>query len=312
MARYRDDLPQLGGAPFLTDGGVETTLMFHKGIDLPAMAAFTLLRSPANAATARECLAEYARVAVERGVGLILETLTWRASSDWASQLGYSREELAEANRQAVEMLLGIRAEYANQRTPVVISGNIGPRGDGYDPSHRMSAHEAERYHAEQVAVFRDSEVDLVTALTLNYVEEAVGIARAASAAAMPHVLSFTVETDGRLPTGDSLRMAIEEVDAATGSSPLYYMINCAHPTHFEDALADGEAWVERIRGLRANSSAKSHAELDESPTLDEGDPVDLAARYRELRRRFPKINVLGGCCGTDSRHIAAIAGACL
>jgi homocysteine S-methyltransferase len=312
MARYRNNLPQLSGKPFLTDGGVETTLYFLKGIELPEMAAFALLRDQQHSAVARDCLAEYARVAVEHGVGVILETLTWRANPDWARKLGYSSDELAALNRQAVEMVRGIRDELANDRTEVVISGNLGPRGDGYDPSRQMTAPEAQDYHAEQIETFRDTEADMISALTLNYLDEAIGIARAAKAAGMPHVLSFTVETDGALPTGDSLQSTIERVDEATGGSPLYYMINCAHPSHFDGALREGAAWTDRIRGLRANSSSKSHAELDESPTLDEGDPADLARRYRELLQRFPKINVLGGCCGTNHRHVGAIAAACL
>lgn len=311
-ALYRNNLPQLLGKPFLTDGGVETTLYFLKGIEFPEMAAFSLLRDEQRAAVARDCLAEYARVAVEHGVGIILETLTWRANPDWARKLGYSPDELAAMNRQAVDMVRGIRDEFANPRTDVVISGNLGPRGDGYDPSQQMTAREAQDYHAEQIETFRDTEADMISALTLNYVDEAIGIARAADAAGMPHVLSFTVETDGALPTGDSLRNAIERVDEATGGSPLYYMINCAHPSHFDGALQEGAAWTGRIRGLRANSSSKSHAELDESPTLDEGDPADLARRYRELLQRFPEINVLGGCCGTNHRHVGAIADACL
>ncbi len=311
MALYRENLPQLSGDPFLTDGGIETTLYFHKGLEFPDMAAFVLLRDPDRAAVARQCFAEYARVAVERGVGLILEALTWRASSDWGEKLGYSTDELAAANRQAIEMLRDVRDEFANDRTQIVVSGCVGPRGDGYDPSLGMNAAEAESYHSEQIETFCDSEADLVTAMTINYVEEAIGIARAAAAAGMPHVISFTVETDGALPTGQSLKSAIEEVDAATAAAPLYYMINCAHPTHFDGALRGGEPWLERLRGLRANSSAKSHAELDESPTLDEGDPQDLARRYQELLRRLPHINVMGGCCGTDHRHVEAIGRLC-
>ncbi len=311
MALYRDNLPQLSGDPFLTDGGIETTLYFLKGIEFPDMAAFTLLSDPDRAAVARRCFAEYARVAVDRGVGLILEALTWRANSDWGGKLGYSKDELADANRDAIEMLRELRDEFANERTKIVISGCVGPRGDGYDASLGMNAAESESYHSEQIETFRDSDADLVTAMTINYVEEAIGIARACKAAGMPHVISFTVETDGALPTGQSLQSAIEDVEAATGGAPLYYMINCAHPSHFDGALEGGAAWLERIRGLRANSSSKSHAELDESPTLDEGDPQDLARRYQQIVTRLPHINVMGGCCGTDHRHIEAIASLC-
>jgi S-methylmethionine-dependent homocysteine/selenocysteine methylase len=122
---------------------------------------------------------------------------------------------------------------------------------------------------------------------------------------------SFTVDTDGRLPTGQTLGDAVAEVDAATGGAPAYYMINCAHPTHFDGALAARARWVDRMRGLRANASTRSHAELNESTELDVGNPAELGAQYAALRRRLPRLNVMGGCCGTDDRHMAAIAEAC-
>jgi S-methylmethionine-dependent homocysteine/selenocysteine methylase len=174
-----------------------------------------------------------------------------------------------------------------------------------------MTEKEAEIYHDKQIRVFEDSAADMVTAITMNYVEEAIGIARAAEHAAMPAALSFTVETDGKLPTGQTLRAAIEQVDAATSSYPSYYMINCAHPTHFEHVLAEGEPWTRRIRGLRANASRKSHAELNESPELDVGNPVELGLEHAQLKRRLAQLNVMGGCCGTDHRHVEQIAAAC-
>ncbi len=193
----------------------------------------------------------------------------------------------------------------------MVLSGCIGPRGDGYNPDTAMSAAEAEDYHAEQIATFRDTEADMVSAITMTNVEEAIGIARAAAAAGMPSVISFTLETDGKLPTGQSLKDAILEVDRATGAAPAYFMINCAHPTHFAGALEAGEPWVKRIRGLRANASKMSHAELDASTQLDDGDPAVLGHEHADLVKQFPHITVLGGCCGTDHRHVAAIAHAC-
>jgi S-methylmethionine-dependent homocysteine/selenocysteine methylase len=311
MARYRTALPQLRGDLFLTDGGIETTLMFHDGFELPYIAAFDLLRSEVG----REALYRYHRshaaIAVEHGVGFILESATWRASADWGAKLGCARDELAELNRQAVRMLEEIREDFGTYGAPMVISGCIGPRGDGYNPAQLMSEDEAERYHAEQIGVFAQTAADMVTAITMTNVPEAIGVTRAARGAGMPVVISFTVETDGRLPTGDGLKDAIERIDAATGRGPAYYMINCAHPSHFEDALAAGEAWAGRLRGLRANASRKSHAELDEAAELDDGDPAELGAQYRALRERLPQLVVLGGCCGTDQRHIGAIASAC-
>ncbi|HET7854023.1 MAG TPA: homocysteine S-methyltransferase family protein [Candidatus Methylomirabilis sp.] len=312
MARYRNALPQLGGDPFLTDGGIETTLIFHEGLELPDFAAFHLLKDPKGEAALRKYFRTYAEIAKRFRTGLILESATWRASADWGTRLGYNRQTLADANRKAIRLLEEIRSEFANEKTKVVISGCVGPRGDGYIPTQSMSEEKAEVYHREQVETFAGTAADMVTAITMNYVEEAMGIARAARRAGMPVAISFTVETDGRLPTGQTLHAAIEQMDAATSRYPSYYMINCAHPTHFEHVLAGGEPWAKRIRGLRANASCKSHAELNESPELDIGDPVELGMQHARLKRRLPQLNVLGGCCGTDHRHVEQIATACL
>jgi S-methylmethionine-dependent homocysteine/selenocysteine methylase len=218
---------------------------------------------------------------------------------------------MAEANRQSIALLLEMRGLFESEQATMVISGCVGPRGDGYRAGEMMTADEAQAYHARQIGIFAESEADMVTAITMTYAEEAVGIARAARAEGLPVVISFTVETDGRLPSGQSLKDAVEAVDAATGKGPAYFMINCAHPDHFEEALAAGEGWVRRIKGLRANASRLSHAELDEAVELDAGDPEELGQQYRELRRRLGHITVLGGCCGTDHRHIEAICQAC-
>jgi homocysteine S-methyltransferase len=312
MARHRQALPQLGERLFLTDGGIETTLIFHEGRALPHFAAFPLLKSAEGEAILRKYFRTYADLAKRFGTGLVLESATWRASADWGARLGYSAAALAAANRQAIALLEEIRRMYESPRTPVVVSGCIGPRGDGYVPDRTMSASDAERYHAEQVGVFAEAGADMVCAITLNYVEEATGITRAAKSAGMPVAIAFTVETDGRLPTGQPLLAAVEEVDKATGSYPSYYMVSCAHPTHFAPALVPDAPAVRRIRGLRANASRMSHAELNDAPRLDIGDPAELGQQYGELKRRFPQLTVMGGCCGTDHRHIEAIARACL
>jgi S-methylmethionine-dependent homocysteine/selenocysteine methylase len=297
-------LPQLSGDRlFLTDGGLETTLIFHQGLDLPYFAAFPLLEHEAGAEAVRRYFEPYLAIARERGTGIVLDSPTWRANRDWAERLGYSPEELAEANRRAVALVEGL----CEPDVPAVLNGVVGPRGDGYVVGEAMSAAEAEAYHAEQIGTFAGTAADMVSAITMTYVDEAIGITRAAQAAGLPAVISFTVETDGRLPSGQPLREAVEQVDAETGSGPAYFMVNCAHPSHFADALEDGP-WLERIGGLRANASTMSHAELDEATELDEGDPAQLATDYRALRERLPKANVLGGCCGTDHRHIAAIS----
>ena len=302
------ELPRLAGDRlFITDGGMETTLIFHRGIDLPDFAAFDLLKDEAGVAALRAYYEPYVAVAREHGVGAVLDTPTWRASADWGARLGYSPARLEAANRRAVELAEEVRAAPANRDVAIVVNGAIGPRGDGYDPQTLMSADEAENYHRAQVQTFAGTSADMVTALTMTHAEEAIGIARAAASAGVPAAISFTVETDGRLPSGQPLGDAVEQVDADTGDAPAYYMINCAHPSHFAPALEDGGAWIERVGGVRANASRKSHAELDEAETLDEGDPVELGADYRALRPRLPAVRVVGGCCGTDHRHVAEV-----
>jgi S-methylmethionine-dependent homocysteine/selenocysteine methylase len=311
MSKYRHALPQLGQRLFLTDGGIETTLIFHEGFELRDFAVFDLVTSEPGEAALRQYFREYAVLASTFNTGLILESPTWRANRDWAQRLGYTPEALAEANRHAIQLLGDIRAEFETDERPIVISGCLGPRGDGYIPDAAMSTREAEAYHNEQVTTFAATEADMVSAMTINYVAEAVGIVRAARQCGIPVAVSFTVETDGRLPTGQSLRSAIEQTDAATAGYAAYYAINCAHPEHIAEALADRGSWVDRLHGLRANASRKSHAELNESPDLDCGDPEELARDYLRLRASLPRLNVMGGCCGTDSRHVGCIAAAC-
>jgi homocysteine S-methyltransferase len=311
MSKYRHDLPQLKGGTYLTDGGMETTLIFHEGADLPHFASFVLLAEPAGRKQLKDYYTRYLDIAAKGGTGFVLETATWRTNADWGAKLGYSAEALKAANEDAVELLSELRAAYERPAAPIVISGAIGPRGDGYKAGN-MDAAEAEAYHAAQIETFAGTEADMVTAFTLTSIDEAIGIARAAKRLNMPCAISFTVETDGTLVTGRTLKEAIEAVDAATGSYPHYYMINCAHPSHFHTVVAGDQAWLKRIGGIRANASKMSHQQLDESETLDAGDPADLGRRYRQLTRHMPQLRILGGCCGTDHRHVAAICEACV
>jgi S-methylmethionine-dependent homocysteine/selenocysteine methylase len=312
MPRYRDDLPQLTRPVFLTDGGIETTLIFDDGIDLPDFAAFPLLADAAGRAALNRYFESYARIARRDRVGLVLETPTWRASADWGARLGYDAKLLARANRESVALLEATRQRYETAESPIVISGCLGPRGDGYRPGALMSPEEARDYHAPQIRTFAGTEADLATALTMNYPAEAIGVAAAARDAGLPAVIGFTVETDGILPSGHDLAEAIEAVETATDAYPAYYMINCAHPDHFAHVLQPGAAWTARIGGVRANASRLSHAELDAAEELDAGDPAELAERYRQLRARHPTLTVLGGCCGTSTAHIEAISTACV
>jgi S-methylmethionine-dependent homocysteine/selenocysteine methylase len=287
MKKYRHTLPQMGGDLFLTDGGIETTLIFQEGLDLPDFAAFHLLATSEGEGALRSYFTTYARLANDYGTGLVLESATWRSSPDWGGRLGYSVSALAGVNRKAIQLLQEIREEYENSGTPMVISGCIGPRGDGYVPGEVMSPGEAEAYHSGQIETFAGTPADLVTAITMNYVEEAIGITNAAKQADMPVVISFTVETDGNLPTGQTLKSAIAQVDSVTAGYPAYYMINCAHPTHFEHILAEGGEWLGRVRGIRANASHRSHAELNEASDLDSGNPVELGNNTPASRGAF-------------------------
>jgi len=310
MSKYRNDLPQLKNKLFVTDGGLETTLVFHQGFELPCFAAFDLLKDEQGTETLRSYFVRYASIARQWGMGFVLEAPTWRANRDWATQLGYDAVTLADANRKAIGLMLELRNAYETTASPMVISGNLGPRGDGYVASARMSSDEARDYHSQQIETFAQTDADMISVLTLNYVEEAIGITLAARDNAIPAAISFTVETDGYLPTGDTLADAIKRTDDATDGYPAYYMINCAHPTHFEHVVKDDNASCERIRGLRANASKRSHAELDECTSLDDGNPVELGGQYKQLLQVLPNLNVLGGCCGTDHRHVEAICSA--
>lgn len=311
MPRYRNALPQLADRIFLTDGGLETTLIFENGIDLPHFASFPLIESEEGRRLLESYYESYVDIALRAKTGFILDTATWRANPDWAAKLGYAAAGLDEVNRRCVQHLIDLRERYETPETPMVVSGAIGPRGDGYVANTAMTADEARIYHLPQIKSFVDAGADMATAFTLNYVEEGIGVALAAKSLGIPVALSFTLETDGLLPTGTSLADAIGAVEDATGGYPVYYMINCAHPTHFAHILDTDEPWVKRIRGIRGNASTRSHAELDSSPDLDSGDPVDFGHRYRALRGRQAQLTILGGCCGTDCRHVEQVSYSC-
>ena len=307
MARYRDALPQLSDRVFVTDSGLETDLIFNGGFDLPEFASFVLLDDEKGVAALRRYFLDHFEVAADNGVGIVVETPTWRANRDWGAKVGYDSDALADVNRRAIGFVTKLRESAGTRGSDVVVSGCIGPRGDGYRPDSLMSADEAQRYHAEQINTFADTDADLVSALTLTYADEAIGIVKAAQAAGIPVVIGFTVETDGRLPDGTTLAETIQSVDAATNNGAAYFMVNCAHPSHIEPGLAGGD-WVRRVRSLRVNASRMSHAELDESTELDDGNPKELGSDVAALARRYPSLSVLGGCCGTDARHVREIA----
>lgn len=304
-------LPHQDDKIYLTDGGLETTMIFDKNIDLPHFAACELLHTEEGCQHLHEYYSEYAKVAVETKSNFIIESPTWRANPSWGKLLGYDDQMLLDLNHRAIAICKDIRDTYQTENTRMLISGCMGSHGDGYNPEDGMTAEEAKNFHSMQIGILKAAGVDFVSAFTMAYVEEAVGLALAARLHNIPVVISFTVETDGKLPTGMSLRDAIEQVDRITENYVSYYMINCAHPSHFDFVLNDSEAWVSRISSLRANASCKSHEELDESTELDEGCPDDLAKQTHSLFNKFNQINVLGGCCGTSVKHIRAMQVAC-
>lgn len=307
MAKYREQLPQLSSFTFMTDGGLETDLIFNKGMDLPEFAAFDLLKSSDGKQTLKNYYRDYLLIAKEKCKGFVLEAPTYRANPDWVVKIGYALDDLQFIHNTAIEELENLRNEFEDDHFKVPISVCIGPRGDGYVPGNMMTAKQAEAYHSAQIKVVSNTNADLVSALTINYNEEAIGIVNAARNHRIPVVISYTVETDGNLPSGQSLKDAIMSLDEVTGKYVSYFMINCAHPEHFKGVLNPDESWTKRIKGLRANASKKSHAELDESETLDIGNKEELASDYYHLKNRLPNLTIIGGCCGTDSTHLASI-----
>ena len=307
MSRYRHHLPQLDGGLFLNDAGLETDLIFNHGIDIPEFAAHTLLANEQGHGALHQYMEGFLALACTIGAGFVLDTQTWRAQSHFGEELGQDAASLREANRLAVEFASGLRDESAENTGPIVINGLVGPRGDAYAPEQEIAASEAQRYHSEQLGWLVETDVDMVTALTFTQADEAIGVVRAAEELGLPVVVSFTVETDGNLPTGQPLAEAIRTVDDATASAAAYFMVNSAHPDHFAGRMTD-DGWTRRIRGLRCNASRISHAELDVSEVLDDGDPAELAADYGRLKEAMPWLNVFGACCGSDLRHVTAIA----
>jgi S-methylmethionine-dependent homocysteine/selenocysteine methylase len=301
-------LPNEGDQMFLTDAGFETWMLFKEGFEMPHFAAFPLLRSTKARAAIREYFEPLFDLARQHNAGFVLDTNTWRASPDWGPLLGFDPDELAKLNAEAVESVKVLR-DTLGHGVNTLINGVIGPRGDGYDPKTIMTAQEAQDYHSFQIGVFARSKVDMISALTITNIPEAIGVANAAAEFGIPCVISFTLETDGCLPTGEKLSEAIAQVDANTTTKPAYFMINCAHPDHFRHIAAEGGDWINRLGGLRANASRMSHAELDNSEELDDGNPVELGQQYADLKAIFPAMNVFGGCCGTDHRHVAQICG---
>lgn len=290
--------------PWIADAGLETVMIFLEGFDLPHFASFTLLDSAAGRAALTRYFDHFVRLAHDGSTGFVLDTATWRANMGWAAAMGLDAAAIRSANCKAVAFALSYRDRVETDTLPILINGVVGPAGDGYRIDTAMTANDAEVLHGFQIEALAEAGVDLISAVTMTYPAQAIGVARASNRHGLPHILSFTLETDGRLPNGQTLAAAIAEVDAATGGSPLFYMVNCAHPTHFQNVL-DG-AWATRIGGIRANASRISHAELDVMTELDDGDPQEFGALYRDLGDLLANLKLIGGCCGSDHRHVGA------
>jgi homocysteine S-methyltransferase len=309
----------LGRHTFLTNAGTETYLVFQQGVDLPEFCAFVVHEDEESwAELERNHLDPIFRAAAENRCGLMLDALVWRAQPDFVAKLGRAPEELGPINERAVSRTRASvdrwrRANGHSAETfPVLIAADIGPRGDGYRVENsEVTSDAAREYHRAQIEALAAARVDVVCALTMTTAAESIGIVEAATACELPTIVSPTVETDGRLPDKRPLKSFIEDVDRATEGAPLFYMVNCAHPTHLfpclEAARATGESWLSRFRGFRANASAKSHGELDNSTELDRGDVQELAEQMATIQAAYG-LRVIGGCCGTDHEHLIAMA----
>lgn len=294
---------------YLSDGGLETYMIFDKGYDLPCFSAAVLLDTPRGRADLTAYAERFISIAKASGRGFILDVPTWRAGGAWAGPLGQTLQEVMDTNTRAVAFMSAIRERHETKACPILLNGLVGPAGDAYAPDTQISADDALAIHAPQIHALGKAGVDMISAMTITHASEATGIVQAACEIDMPDVIAFTLETDGRLPSGQPLADAIAEVDDATETGALYFMINCAHPDHFRHVVDGQKGWLRRIGGIRANASRMSHAELDEADTLDDGDPVELARLSTDLLQVLPNIRVIGGCCGTDHRHIGCIAG---
>lgn len=301
-------LPQLTGRPFITDGGLESSLVDQYEVDLPESAAFPLIDEPWGRDVLTQYFLPYLEVAEHDERGFILDTPTGRANPDWGARLGYDDEQLIEVNRNAVRFIRDLCESSA--RTETVLNGVIGARADGYAADQTMTVDEAAVYHSGQARAFAEARADMITAVTMTYAEEAIGITKAATAVAMPVVIGFTVDVEGRLPSGQRLGDAIGTVDGATEMAPAYFMINNAHPSHFAHVLDKTEPWLSRIRAIRAKASRLGKGAVGGSAELDRCEPDDLATAYRNLDEILPGLCVVGGCSGTTYEHIAAISAA--
>jgi len=303
---------------FLTFPGCETYLLYIQGFPLRDFCAFEVVYDDrAWQRLEDELLRPVADAAAARGFGLLADSFVWRASADYVTRLG--APGVAAVNQRAIERVRAFITRWragsdAARACPVLVTGDIGPRGDGYAATGAVSIGAAYDYHAAQVDVLARAGVDVLVPLTMTSLPETLGILRAAEIAKLPVLVSPTIEPDGKLPDGTPLGEFVATVDDATHGYPLAFMVNCVHPSHLAPVLRAAaerdEPWLTRFRGVRANASAKTHAELDASKALDRGDPAALGGGVADLQRAHG-LTIVGGCCGTDAEHLACIASAC-
>jgi homocysteine S-methyltransferase len=300
--------PRLDGKFYLTEGGSETEIMYKWGFELPEFAMFPLLDNPEADAVIRDMYRRYLDVAAEQGTGLLLNGHDYRASPDWGAKLGYSAEGLRDMEQRTIQFLDEMRSEYADRVSDVYIAACIGPRGDAYGTGGDISENEAEDYHSVQLSNLQGTAADMAVAATFNNIPEAIGVIRAANAAGIPIGVSLTLTPEGRLRSGPSLREAVERVEEATEGGAAWFGTNCSHPLEFEPALADAGPWLERLRYVRPNAARMEKIALCSLGHLEDGDPVELGEQMAEVARMLPRTDIIGGCCGTDERHLAEIA----
>lgn len=298
---------QKKGCFYLSEGGTETELMYKYGFELPHFAMFPLLDNPDAESRMREMFGSYLEVAAKYKTGALMGGLDYRASPDWGELLGYSPDGLAEANLQSIDFLRDIAKEYVSAVPDILIQGLIGPRGDAYERNETITENEAEDYHCVQLETLKKADVDLALAITFNNIPESIGVARAAAKIGVPLAISLTLDSASKLNSGPGLVEAITTIDRETGRSPAFYLINCSHPVEYEPAIGPGD-WINRVRGVRPNASKMEKIALCKIGHLEEGDPVELGALCGDLARRYPHMDVWGGCCGTWSRHLDEIA----
>lgn len=298
---------QVEGRYYLSEGGMETEVMYKHGFDFPHFAVFELLKNPKAVSALQAMYRQYFDVVAKHQMVALVGGLDYRASPDWGALLGYSADGLSDMNHRCIDFLRDLAKEYIGEIDEILIQGFIGPRGDAYETNTVITEQESEDYHSVQLQTLKEADVDLASALTFNNIPESIGVAKAAARLDLPLCISLSLDGSSRLNSGPSLGDAIKTIDAATDNSVAFYMINCVHPLEYESALAD-ESWMKRIRGVRPNASVMDKISLCKIGHLEDGDPIELGNQIGDLFKRFPHMDILGGCCGTWDNHLDQMA----